>query len=147
MNLRVFYLYQINDFCLDLYQQYPYRLYRILKDTYYTSKYHQQYAISSYEQVTNKFNRQFLHDFVKWHYKLDLYYHYKNSTHTISSNREYSNLLVSSYSLKIKSNLSYPSFFDSINDYNDSIFVCDFDNQDYFWLSKVIHKGKNVVKE
>ena len=60
IGMRIFYLYQINDFCRDLYEEYPCKLYRILKDIYYTSKYNQSLAISSYDQVTLKFNREFI---------------------------------------------------------------------------------------
>ncbi len=147
IRMRVFYLYQVNELCLDLYERYPYRLYHILKDIYYTSKYNQSIAISSYEQVTDKFSREFLDNFIHQHYKLDLYYHSKNHVHTISSNDEYSKLMISGYSLKLKSNLSYPSFFDCIHQYSESIFVCDFINQDYFWLHKVINKEEIMIKE
>ena len=145
--MRTFYLYQINDFCLNLYQKYPYKLYRLLKDTYYTSKYNQSIAISSYEQITEKFSRQFLHDFIFNYFKLDLYYHTKNYVHTISCHHEYSKLLISSYSLKMSSNINYSSFFKCLNQYSDSIFVCDFENQDYFWLDKVVNSEKNVIKQ
>ena len=145
--MRTFYLYQINDFCMDLYEKYPYKLYHILKDMYYTSKYNQSIAISSYEQVTDKFSRQFLYDFLFQHYRLEVYYHTKNHVHTISNHYEYSRLLVSSYSLKLKSNLSYPSFFNCLNEYSNHIFVCDFENQDYFWLHKVINFEKKLVNQ
>ncbi len=145
--MRTFYLYQINDFCLDLYQKYPFKLYHLLRDTYYTSKYNQPLAISSYEQITDKFNKQFLHDFVFNHSKMDMYYHTKNYVHTISNHYEYSKLMISSYSLKLKTNINYSSFFSCIGKYSDGIFVCDFENQDYFWLSKVIDFEKNMVKQ
>ena len=145
--MRVFYLYRINDFCKDLYEEYPYRLYRILKDVYYTSKYNQSVAISSYEQITIKFNKEFLHKYIFQDYRLELYYHYKNNVHMISSNDEYSKLMVSSYSLKLKSNINCSSFFRCLRNFSDNIFVCDFENGDYFWLSKIIIPEKKLVKE
>ncbi len=145
--MRVFYLYQINDFCKDLYEKYPYRLYHILKDVYYTSKYNQPIAISSYEQITQKFNKQFVNNFIHQCYKLEAYYYRQNNIHIISSVREYSKLFISSYSINLKTNIGYPKFFDCINNYSDSIFVCDFENNDYFWLNRVINKKKTIVKE
>ena len=145
--MRIFYLYQINDLCKDLYDNYPCRLYRILKDTYYTSKYNQSLAISSYEEVTLKFNKEFVKKYVFQQYRLEMYYHYKNNVHVLSSNDEYSKLMVSSYSLKLKSNLNCPSFFKCLNSFSDNIFVCDFENGDYFWLHKIMIPEKKLVKE
>ena len=144
--MRIFYIYQINDFCKDLYNRYPYQLYSMLKDTYYTSKYNQPLAISSYDQLTQKFNKTFLHDFIFHKYKLNHYYHCKNNIHTLYNNREYSKLLVSSYSLKLKTSSNYPNFFQRLNEFENRIFVCDFENEDYFWLNKVINKGKVAIE-
>ena len=76
-----------------------------------------------------------------------MYYHYKNNVHVLSSNDEYSKLMVSSYSLKLKSNLNCPSFFKCLNSFSDNIFVCDFENGDYFWLHKIMIPEKKLVKE
>ena len=66
--------------------------------------------------------------------KLDSYYYQKNNVHIISSGDEYTKLMVSSYCLKLKTNLNYPTFFSNIKNYSDNIFICDFENKDYFWL-------------
>ena len=147
INLRIFYVYNINDFCCDLYDNYPYRLFKLLQDTYYTGKYDKNMAISSYDCLIDKFNKQFIHDYIFNHCRLDHYYHLKNQVHSISDGHEYSKLLVSSYSIKIKSNLSYPSFFNCLNCYGEHLFVCDFENGDYFWLKKVIKVEKKVIKQ
>ena len=146
IKMRVFYLYQINELCQDLYEKYPYRLYHILKDVYYTSKYNQPIAISSYDQITEKFNKVFIDNFINNEYRLKLYYHNTNHIHIISNTNEYSTLMVSRYSLKLKTNLNYSSFFKTINDYNEKIFVCDFQNSDYFWLNRIVNNDKNKIK-
>lgn len=55
--------------------------------------------------------------------------------------------MVTSYCIKIKSNINYPSFFENINNYSDNIFVCDFINKDYFWLNKVVKSKNSLVKQ
>ena len=40
--------------------------------------------------------------------------------------------------------LIYFIFYD-INNYSDNIFICDFDNKDYFWLNKVVKNEKILV--
>ena len=144
--MRTFYLYQINNLCRDLYDRYPYRLYHILKDIYYTSKYNQSIAISSYEDVTLKFNKLYVNEFIYQNYKLNIYYKNRNQTHIFSSNKEFSKLMISSYSLKLKTNLNYSTFFEYIDKIDHNIFVCDFENNDYFWLHKVINREEISIK-
>ena len=145
--MRIFYLYQINDVCKGLYDDYPCRLYHILKDIYYTSKYNKAVAISSITEITEKFNKDFLKEYIYLEHKMDKHYCCKNYVHTILSDLEFSQLMESSFSLKLKTDLKYSSFFDDLNSFNDSIFVCDFVNQDYFWLNKVVDYEKKFVKE
>ena len=38
---------------------------------------------------------------------------------------------------KIETENNYSIFFNDINNYNNNLFVCDFENMDYFWLSKL----------
>ncbi len=147
MKLRTFYLYQINDFCKNIYDIYPYRLYHILKDIYYTSKYNQTLAISSYEDIIDKFNKLYINEYIYQNNKLNIFYQNSNHTHIYSSQKEISKLMVSSYSLKIKTNLNYSTFFSCIDKYSNNIFICDFENNDYFWLHKIIHYEKNLIKE
>ena len=39
--------------------------------------------------------------------------------------------------VRIKTNNNYSKFFNSIQEYNQNIFVCDFENQDFFWINKI----------
>ena len=140
--MRVFYIYNINDFFTSVYDKYPYKLYKMLEEAYYTNKHSLVMASDLFEQMITNFNKLYMNNYILANNKLDSYYYKKNNIHLISSRYEYSKLMVSSYCLKLKSNLNYPKFFDHINNYSDNIFVCDFENQDYFWLSKVIKNGK-----
>lgn len=140
--MRVFYIYNINDFFCSVYEKYPYKLYKMLEDAYYTSRHEMMLSSSFYEQMTTNFNKLFINNYLFVNNKLDVYYYKKNNIHVISSRLEYSKLMVNSYCLKLKTNLNYPKFFEHIKDYSDNIFVCDFENQDYFWLSKVVKNEK-----
>lgn len=140
--MRVFYVYNVNDFFRSIYDEYPYKLYKMLEEAYFTNKHNLVTASSLYEQMTTNFNKLFVNNYLFANNKLDVYYYKKNNIHLISNRYEYSKLLVSSYCLKLKSNLNYPKFFDHIHNYSDNVFVCDFHNQDYFWLNKIIKKDK-----
>ena len=143
--MRVFYIYNINDFFTSIYDKYPYKLYKMLEDAYRTNKHNIVISSNYYEQITTKFNKLFINNYLKSNNKLDLYYYNKNNIHIISSGEEYTKLMISSYCLKIKTNLNYPTFFKNIKNYSDNIFICDFENQDYFWLNKVTKLEKIPV--
>lgn len=140
--MRVFYLYNVNDFFCSIYEKYPYRLYKMLEDAYYTNKHSMMLSSALYEEMLTNFNKLFMNNYICANNKLDSYYCKKGNMHIISNRCEYSKLMVTSYCLKLKTNLNYSKFFDDIRGYSDNIFVCDFFNQDYFWLEKVVKRDK-----
>jgi len=147
IKLRIFYVYNINDYFSGVYDNYPYKLYKMLEDAYISKKYNVRVSSSIYEQIITNFNKLFMNNFLFVNNKLDIHYYNKNNFHFISNSAEYSKLMVTSYCIKIKSNINYPSFFENINNYSDNIFVCDFINNDYFWLNKVVKSKNSLVKQ
>ena len=143
--MRTFYLYNINDLLCNVYDSYPYNLYKMLEEAHYSKNYNLSKSATIYDQLLNNYNKLYINNFLHINNKMDVYYYNKNNSHLISSRGEYSKLLVNSYCLKVKSNLNYPKFFYDINIYSNNIFVCDFDNKDYFWLNKVVKKEKILV--
>ena len=143
--MRTFYIYNINDFLCNVYDKYPHNLYKMLEEAHYMKKYNLARSASIYDQLIKNYNKLYINKFLNINNKIDVYYYNKNNTHLISSRGEYSKLLVNSYCLKLKSNLNYPKFFYDINNYSQNIFICDFDNQDYFWLNKVVKSEKILV--
>ena len=132
IRVRVFYVYNINDYFCSVYDKYPYKLYKMLEDAYLTKRYNIKLSSSMYEQVITNFNKLFMNNFIFANNKLDIYYYNKDNIHLITNSSEYSKLMVTSYCLKIKTNLNYPRFFSNIGQYSDNIFICDFINKDYF---------------
>lgn len=144
--MRTFYIYNINDLFSSVYEEYPYKLYKMISDAYYTNKHDIALSANYYEQIITKFNKLYINNYLIANNKVNSYYYQKNNIHLISNNKEYSKIMVSSYCLKLKSNLNYPSFFDNIKAYSDNIFICDFENGDYFWLNKVTKVEKSCSK-
>ena len=143
--MRTFYIYNINDLIYSLYEKYPHKLYMMLEEAYYTNKHNLSSASNIYNQIIINYNKLYINNYLVANNKLDMYYYNKNNMHLISSRGEYSKLLVNSYCLKVKTNLNYPKFFYDINKYSDSIFICDFENKDYFWLNKIVKSEKILV--
>ena len=144
--MRTFYVYNINDYFTSVYDNYPYRLYKMLEDAYISNRYNKKNTSMVYDQIITNYNKLFVNNYIIANNKFDVFYYNKDNIHLISSRREYTKLMVTSYCLKIKSNVNYPKFFDNIGNYSDNIFICDFDNNDYFWLNKVIKNKEIYVK-
>ena len=146
IKVRVFYIYNINDYFTSIYDKYPYKLYKMLEDAYLTGKYNTSESIRLYKQIVTNYNKLFMNNYIFANNKLDISYYHKEDKHLITNAFEYTKLEVSRYYLKIKTNINYPKFFDNINIYSDNIFICDYKNNDYFWLNKVKNYKNNYVK-
>ena len=46
--------------------------------------------------------------------------------------------------IKLITENNYSIFFKYLNNYNNNLFVCDFENMDYFWLCKLYNKKSSV---
>jgi hypothetical protein len=70
---------------------------------------------------------------------MELSYSRNVNVHTIKNLYfdEISKLTVYNSHIKIKTNINYPTFIDSLRNFEKNIFVCDFINKDYFWLDKI----------
>ena len=88
--MRVFYIYNINDYFCSMYDKYPYKLYKMLEDAYLTNRYNMMLASSIYEQIITNFNKLFINNYIFANNKLDMYYYNKNNMHLISNRYEYS---------------------------------------------------------
>ena len=144
--MSTFYIYEINDYFTSVYDKYPYKLYKMLEDAYLSKRFNKKNTFLVYEQIIKNYNKLFVNNYIFANNKLNIYYYNKDNMHLISNINEYSKMLVNTYCLKLSSNVNYPRFFDNINSYSDNIFICDFINNDYFWLKKIANNKEIYVK-
>lgn len=147
MIVRVFYIYNINDYFTSVYGKYPYKLYKMLEDAYLVGKNNTSESIRLYKQIVINYNKLFMNNYIIANNKLDLSYYHKDDKHLITNSREYTKLEVNRYYLKIKTNVNYPLLFDNINAFSENIFVCDYINNDYFWLNKITKFKNSYIKQ
>lgn len=140
--MRTFYVFNVNDYFFTMYRETPYRIYEMLEDIYHIKNYDLRMTVRLYGQMVCKINKLMMNEYLYNNYSMYKDYDRECNTHSISTNYEYSRLVVSNTHLKIKTNRNYPLFFESLNRYNNNIFVCDFENKDYFWLDKITQKDR-----
>lgn len=142
--MRVFYLFRINKYFANVYKNKPYKMYQVLEEMYYTKDFDMNITYRYFEQIAIPFNKNSINTYLK---NIDSYNYYnQGNVHYITENRVVvSKLIVSNCNLKLKTIGNYSYLFNVINDYANNIFVCDFDNKDYFWLNKITSNIDNRV--
>lgn len=143
--MKTYYIFKINSYFAYVYQNKPYKMYKMLEELYHTKEYDIVLTYRMYEQLAIPFSKSKLNDFVSEVYKGCSNYYRNNNTHILNTTTSSSKLVIGGANLKIKSTVNYPTFFDVIMSYSDNLFVCDFINKDYFWLDKI--RKNNCQKE
>lgn len=144
--MRTYYVFNINNYFSYIYKQKPYKVYKMLENIEKTSSHDMVLSYKLFEQIAFPFNKSKLNAYLKFNYENDTNYHYKSNIHVLMNNNEYTKLVITNASIKIKTNVNFPSFLKGIYKYTDNLFVCDFVNKDYFWLEHTQNDKKELSK-
>lgn len=138
--MRVYYLFKINDSFSKLYYNKTYYLYKMLEQI---SKSSQNDFIISYRlfsQMATAYSKVEINSNIYKAFEYNDKYMKTLNKHILNDGVEKTKLTVYNTYIKIKTNQNLTSFFKVLNK-EKNIFVCDFNNKDYFWLSKVSSKS------
>lgn len=137
--MRIYYVFDVKDEFVSLYKDNANTLYNILNQMYYMKREDINYGYNLFRQIVNKQDKFKLdkYIFLLMHNKMK--YAKKGNDHVINNlyKDEVSILKVKNTHILINSNKSYTEFFNILYDYNPNLFVCDFINQDYFFISNI----------
>lgn len=139
--MRKYYLFIIKKEYYDIYKNKSYVLYKILEKLHSLRPYDFSYGISIYKQICLPFAFKLLNNYVKQRIK-----HHKISDKVIKIDSAFEDTYIQIRypCVIIKTNVNMPQILKIFNIYNKNIFVCDFKNIDYFWLS---HHFKTTYKK
>lgn len=137
--MRTYYAFIIKDSLLEFYSKKPYSLYKILEQIYRLKNNDIVLGYRLLEQVTKPFGTRKTDKYIYKRHSLELEYSKLDDGHMIKNlySNEITFLKVFNSHVRIKTNNNYSSFFNSIQEYNKNIFICDFENQDFFWMNKI----------
>lgn len=137
--MRTYYAFIIKDSLMHFYSKKPYSLYKILEQIYRLKNNDIVLGYRLLEQVTEPFGTRKTDKFIYKKHVDELEYSRLDDGHMIKNlySEEITFLKVFHSHVRIKTNNNYSSFFNSIQEYNENIFVCDFENQDFFWINKI----------
>lgn len=145
--MRTYYIFNVNKYFKYIYLNNPYKMYKIFEEIYYSKDYDNIKPYRLMEEVSIPFNKTMLNEYIYCEYKLKYGYKREDNIHKLNTN-EKTILRINNYNIKIVTDSNYSIFFDDFKNYNNSLFVCDFENKDYFWLSKLksLQKDYSIVK-
>lgn len=137
--MRKYYLFIIQS---DYYKEYQSKS-QILYQTLYTlcqlKEPNFSYGISLFDSICQPFSVKLLTNYIKNKYTCTMKSEKVMQVHSIS---EKTFVQVNHACVIVKSNVNFPDILKVFHIYNKRIFVCDFLNDDYFWLSTQIQKRK-----
>ena len=140
--MRTFYLFDIKENVLKNYRNNYEELYGLLESIHYLKTEDIILGFNIYQRIVNPMKKEEYNDYIKKNNLGKENYICYNYTHTINDFyfNESTKMIINNSHIKIKTNKNEPSFFYNIRNFKN-IFVCDFNNHDYFLLEDTIYSS------
>ncbi len=140
--MRTFYLFEVKDNILKNYKYNYEELYELLESIHYLKTEDIVLGYNIFNTLVNPLKKEEFNEYIKKNNLSNENYICYNYTHTINDFylNETTKMIINNSHIKIKSNKNIPSFFHNIRRLKN-IFVCDFDNHDYFLLEETIYNS------
>ena len=137
--MRIYFVFKIKEEYIELYKDTPSTLYNILNQMYYMKRNEIGYGFNLFNQMIDRIDKFDLDKYLYVLLHTKMKYSKKNDEHILNNlyKDEVSILKVKTTHIVINSNKSYTEFFVLLNNYEPNLFVCDFNNHDYFFISKI----------
>ena len=139
MKMRVYYVFDMKEEFVQLYQNNPRTLYNILRQIYYMHQEDIHYGFNLFHQIIDRIDKEKLDQYFFLKLHREMVYSKKENLHIINNlyKDEISTLEIKNTHMKIETNHDYSTFFPILSDYQLNYFICDFKEQDYFWLNEI----------
>lgn len=137
--MRIYFVFKIKEEYIDLYRDTPNTLYNILNQMYYMKRNEIGYGFNLFNQMIDKLNKFDLDKYLYVLLHTKMKYSKRGDEHILNNlyKDEISILKIKNTHMVINSNKSYTEFFVFLNQYDSNLFVCDFNNHDYFFMSNI----------
>ncbi len=138
--MRTFYVFYINKEFKILTKDNPYNLFKTLENIYYMEKNDLFLGMNLFEQVAIPFQKDITNKFIFNNFKEDDFYTMNRNNHKVYNKYRDETLNIETHFtyLLLKTNMTKTSIFEKIY-LNPNLFVCDFQNKDYFWIDRVLN--------
>lgn len=136
--MREFHIFNVNDNIKILSKDDSYQLFHSFLKIKNLGHNDLSLGINIYEQMIKPIDKKKYTKSIYNHYKeCDFYTKFQNTHSYINKYRdENTSLKVNNTYIKLVTNRQYPEFFKYLKKYH-SLFICDFENKDYFWADEL----------
>ena len=136
--MRQFYIFNINNEFKYNNNLDPYILYKVFEELHNIKNKDLKYGVNIYNNITNPINKKYLNNKIYNEYKNNTSYTKFMNKHQYNNyfNKEKSLLIIKNSYIELDTSSLNSSFFKYLQKYKN-LFVCDFDNKDYFWLETI----------
>ncbi len=133
--MKEYYIFNIKTEFIKLYKDQPSNLFYIFNRIYNMKKIDKMYGYNLFSQISNFFDKRDINEFIFNRYKDKIMYSFSNDEHIINNLflNEVSILKIKNSNLQIETN-NICSFLNDLKTYNSNLFVCNFKEQDYFFI-------------
>lgn len=135
--MKVYFIFDVKEQFISLYQNNYRVLYNILRQIYYLDREEVNYAYTLFRQLVNTIDKNTIDRdiFLKLH--RDIPYSKRGNVHYINNlyKDEVSRLTIKKRYIRLETEQLNSSFFEVLKKYSSNYFVCDFKNYNYFFLS------------
>lgn len=133
--MRKYYLFIIKD-------KYKNRnVFNTLNNLYNVKGNNLSYGLKVYNEICDVFDKDIISNYLEKRFQTIV--KLKKDKYYINGTKERDLITLKYSTVIIMSNINFPLILRTFNCYNKNIFVCDFDNQDYFWLNDMVLAYKN----
>lgn len=140
--MKVYYIFKLKKEFISLYKDNPSVLFNILKSIYYLDKEEVDYGYNLFRQLIMPIEKNDLDRklYIKLH--KDIPYSKRKDVHCINNlyKNEISRLIISNFYCKLELEQNYSSFYEILDDELENLFVCAFQNTEFFFLDEYLRK-------
>ena len=143
--MKEYFIFNIKKEFVRLYKNKPSQLFFILNRIYYMKEIDKDYGYNLFDQVCNFYDKDEINKFIEEKYIDKIMYSKSKNEHIINNLflNEISILKVKNSNLKIETNIEYPSFLKDLKEFSNNLFICNFKEQEFFFLNNSKTKINN----
>lgn len=136
--MRTFYIFKVKEEYAILTKNNPYQLFRMLEFIYNLDKGEISKGVDLFYKLVEKLNSKALDIQLFKKYRENYFYTKFKNIHQVNNiyKKEESKLVVRNHYLLLESTIIKPAFLEDLKNVGN-LFLCDFENKDYFWLEKL----------
>lgn len=143
--MKEYFVFNIKVEFAKLYKDRPSELFYIFNRIYYMKEIEKEYGYNLFDQISNFYDKEYVNSFIYNRYKDKIMYSNNGNEHIINNLflNEISILKVKNSNLKIETNYDKCTFLKDLRHFNGHLFVCNFKEQEYFFIKKTRSGIKN----